>query len=78
MVILTRLRQFHDSLNIALIQALGREFFCAKCAQFSLMVILTRLRHFHDSLKIALIQALGREFFCAKCAQFPLRFTELN
>ena len=31
MVILIRLNYFYDSLNIALILAPGREFFCAKC-----------------------------------------------
>ena len=36
MVILIRLQYFHDSLNIALILAPGREFFCAKGVQFPL------------------------------------------
>ena len=31
-----RFKHFHDSLNIALILAPGREFFCAKYVQFPL------------------------------------------
>ena len=33
---LVRFKYFHDSLNIVLILAPGREFFCAKCVQFPL------------------------------------------
>ena len=36
MVILTRLKYFHDSLNIQLILAPAREFFSGKCVQFPL------------------------------------------
>ena len=31
-----QLKYFHDSLNIVVILALGREFFSAKCVQFPL------------------------------------------
>ena len=31
-----RFKCFHDSLNTVLILALGREFFCIKCAQLPL------------------------------------------
>ena len=33
-----RLKHFHDSLNIALIVAFSRKFFCAKCVQFLLNI----------------------------------------
>ena len=32
----TQLKYFHDSLNIVVVLALGREFFFAKCTQFHL------------------------------------------